>query len=74
MHPRVKPPSWQQIRSKRCPACAGQAIGAVSRVGGVLMGYGEAQVVIAQEAREKAIGRVDVRDAGQAQLLDQAIL
>ena len=37
-------------------------------------GYGEAQVVIAQEAREKGIGRVDVRDTGQAQLLDQAIL
>ena len=31
MPPRVKPPSWQQIRSRRCPACAGQAIGAVSR-------------------------------------------
>ena len=37
-------------------------------------GYGEAQVVIAQEAREKGIGRVDVRGAGQAQLLDQTIL
>ena len=37
-------------------------------------GYGEAQVVIAQEAREKGIGCVDVRDTGQAQLLDQAIL
>ena len=44
------------------------------RVGGVLRGYGEAQVVIVQEAREKGIGRVDVRGAGQAQLLDQAIL
>ena len=44
------------------------------RVGGVLRGYGEAQVVIAQEARKKGIGRVDVRDAVQAQLLDQAIL
>ena len=44
------------------------------RVGGVLRRYGEAQVVIAQEARKKGIGRVDVRDAGQAQLLDLAIL
>ena len=44
------------------------------RVGGVLRGYGEAQVVIAQEARKKGIGRVDVRDTGQAQLLDLAIL
>ena len=43
------------------------------RVGGVLRG-GEAQVVIAQEAREKGVGRVYVRDAGQAQLLDQAIM
>ena len=44
------------------------------RVGGVLRGYGEAQVVIAQEARKKGIGRVDVRDTAQAQLLDLAIL
>ena len=36
------------------------------RVDGVLRVYSEAQVVIAQEAREKGIGRVDVRDVGQA--------
>ena len=35
---------------------------------------GEAQVVIAREAWEKGIGRVDVRNAGQVQPLDQAIL
>ena len=35
-------------------------------IGGVLRGYGETRIVVAQEAREKGVGRIDVREPSAA--------
>ena len=43
-------------------------------VGRVLGWDGEVGVVVGDEARQEGIGRLDVGDAGQAQLLNQAVL
>ena len=43
-------------------------------VGRVLGWDGEVGVVVGDEARQEGIGRLDVGDAGQAQILNQAVL